>query len=318
MKTVAEFYEEIYPTLEKIEQERLSSLTKGNIIITVGVIIVVFIVIPMFIAMRDAGEFSSLFTLIILIVFSGVTSLYRRQQFSVKSTYKHEVISKIVEAVDSNFVYQPYGQVVREYFNESRLFSEPDRYSGEDYISGRLGETDFQLSEIHAEYKSGSDYEDGSSSYSTIFKGFFMVADFHQDFQGHTIVVPDNKAVGIWGRIQQAIKSQGMETAEMEDVDFEDKFDVFTTDQEEARNILSMSMIENIVKLKEKFDSKIYIAFLNSCIYIAIEWKLNIFEPNLHSTLLDENTIHGFLDEIWMCLEIIEDLDLNKKIWTKA
>ena len=144
MKTVAEFYEEIYPTLEKIEQERLSSLTKGNIIITVGVIIVVFIVIPMFIAMRDAGEFSSLFTLIIIIVFSGGSLLYRRQQFSVKSTYKHEVISKIVEAVDSNFVYQSYGSVGREYFNESRLFSEPDRYSGEDYISGRLGETDFQ------------------------------------------------------------------------------------------------------------------------------------------------------------------------------
>lgn len=318
MKTVAEFYEEIYPTLEKIEQERLSSLTKGNIIITVGVIIVVFIVIPWFIAMRDAGEFSSFFMLIIMIVFSSGISLYRRQQFSVKRIYKHEVISKIVEAVDNNFVYLYDRGVGEKYFNESLLFSKPDRYSGEDYISGRLGETDFQLSEIHAEYESISGDDESDPSYRTIFKGFFMVADFHQGFQGHTIVVPYNKARFIWGRIQQAAKSQGMEIAKMEDVDFEGKFGVFTTDQAEARNILSMSMIENIVKLKEKFDSKIYITFLNSCIYIAIEWELNIFEPNLKKTLLDENTIHDLLDEIWMCLEIIEDLDLNKEIWTKA
>ncbi|MGB0930961.1 MAG: DUF3137 domain-containing protein, partial [Chitinophagales bacterium] len=77
------------------------------------------------------------------------------------------------------------------------------------------------------------------------------------------------------------------------------------------------SMLENIVQLKERFNCQIHIAFLNSCAYIAISWNKVFLEPNLKNSLLEESTTRQYLEDIWLCLDIIEDLNLNTRIWSK-
>ena len=316
MKTVTEIYQEIYPTLEEMEQKRLEFLAKGRKIIYIGGGMAVLIGLVWLVALTQTGDLPHLFLILGILTVIGCSGYYVHQRNKVINVYKSVVIPKIISSVDSSYYYNAKRYINESQFKESQLFKKPDRYNGEDYISGRLGKTDFELSEVHAEYETRD--KDGDSSYHTIFKGLFMIADFHKDFQGHTVVIPDKGGEGWFGRLVKRSSRKGMEIAKMENADFEKLFDVYTTDQVEARYILSMSMIENIMRLKGAFGSKIHMAFLNSCVYIAIEWKFDILEPNLKKTLLDESTIHDFLDEIWMCLEIIEDLDLNTRIWTKA
>ena len=316
MKTVTEIYQEIYPVLEEMEQKRVDFLGQRKKILLVGIAMIVLIIFIGLFTLNQTGDFSQVFLILIVVTVIACVGYYNYQKRKVVNAYKSEVIPKIIESVDSSYHYDAKRHIEEYDFKASQLFRKPDRYSGEDFISGRLGKTDFKLSEVHAEYETRD--KDGDSSYHTIFKGLFMIADFHKDFQGHTVVVPDKGGEGWLGRIVKRSSRKGKQIAKMENADFEKYFDVYTTDQVEARYILSMSMIENIIMLKEMFKSKIHIAFLNSCIYIAIDWKLNILEPKLNRTLLDEATIHHFLDEIWLCLEIIEDLDLNTRIWSKT
>lgn len=247
------------------------------------------------------------------VIISGGIYAYKRSQLI--KTYKDEVITEIIHSIDDRFYYNRQGKISEAEFKASQLFQRPDRYGGEDGITGKLDKTDFEFSEIHAEYQTQD--SDGNTSYGTIFKGLFMIADFHKDFQGHTVVLPDRTGEGWFGRMVKSSKKQGKEVAKMENPDFEKDFDVYTTDQVEARYILSTSMLENIMNLKKRFNSTIHLAFLNSCVYIAISWNKKFLEPNLKNSLLDENTIHQYLDDIWLCLEIIEELNLNTRIWTK-
>lgn len=316
MKEISKIYHDIYPTLETVEQQRIKVLRQGQNILFIALTIVGLIGVVGIIALQRQGVFPVplIFLMVITAFICGGIYAYKRNK--VVEAFKSEVVSKIIESVDNSYYYNPTNYIDKSHFKASKLFRRPDRYDGEDYISGRLDKTDFEMSEVHAEYESRD--SDGDTTYHTIFKGLLMIADFHKDFHGHTVVVPDRTGEGWFGRIAKSSKRKGQELAKMENPDFEKEFDVYTTDQVEARYILSTSMLENIMVLRKRFDSKIHIAFLNSYVYIAIEWKKKFLEPNFKNSLLDESTIHKYLDDIWLCLEIIEELNLNTRIWSKT
>jgi hypothetical protein len=73
--------------------------------------------------------------------------------------------------------YEPNSFVLEDSFNASNLFSRPDRYKGEDLFLGKHDKTSFSFFEIHAEKEHKSK---NSKSYTTIFRGVFMVADFNK------------------------------------------------------------------------------------------------------------------------------------------
>jgi hypothetical protein len=316
MKDISAIYQSIYPTLEIMETKRKKTFRQGQNIFFIALAIVALAGLIGFTLLQKSGQLP-IFVLIIIgltIIVSGGVYAYKRSKL-IKS-YKDEVISEIIRSVDDSFHYRRERKISETQFKASQLFQRPDRYNGEDYVRGKLDKTDFEFSELHAEYKTTD--SEGKTSYHTIFKGLFMIADFHKDFLGHTVVLPDRTGEGWFGRMVKSSKKQGKQVAKMENPEFEKYFDVYTTDQVEARYILSTSMLENIMNLKKRFNSTIHIAFLNSCVYIAISWNKKFLEPNLKHSLLDESTIHQYLDDIWLCLEIIEDLNLNTRIWTKA
>ena len=76
-------------------------------------------------------------------------------------------------------------------FRNCALFTSPDRYHTEDLIQGRVGKTDFCCAEIHAEERKTRVNSKGQTSHYwvDIFKGFFFIADFQKDFQGHTTIL---------------------------------------------------------------------------------------------------------------------------------
>lgn len=316
MKEIPEIYKDIYPTLNTIEKQRIKVLSQRRNIFFIVLTLIILMAIYGFILSLELGEFPSTLLLLMGLTAAGGIGIYIHKVNKVTRAFKFEVITKIIESIDESYDYHPGKYINERRFNASKLFQRPDRYSGEDFIAGRLDKTDFEMSEIHAEYKSKD--VDGDTTYYTIFKGLLMIADFHKDFHGHTVVVPDETGEGWFGRIAKGSKRKGLELAKMENPYFEKAFDVYTTDQIEARYILSMSMLENIMRLKEQFDSQVHIAFLDSCIYIAIEWDEKFLEPSLNESLLNESKIHQYLDDILFCLEIIEELNLNTRIWSKA
>ena len=240
------------------------------------------------------------------IVFSTLCNAPRQ---SLRTEYKKRVIPSFVEATVENGSYEPDAGISCGVFVGCGLFSHPDRYPSEDLISGRIGKTPFSFSEVHAEEKRTSTDSKGRTKtyWVDIFRGFLFVADFHKDFSGRTCVCRNSWLK--WG--------QG-ERVRLEDPDFEKLFDVYSTDQVEARYILSLTMMERIKTLDRKFKgSGVAVAFRESRVIVAVRDGVNHFEAGLWSPVTDPDRLRRDFSAVSALVGIVEDLDLNLRIWSK-
>jgi len=238
------------------------------------------------------------------------------------SRYKNEIIGSIVRFIDEGLVYDAGNLIAQREFIASRLFyPTPDRYSGDDYVSGSIGKTAIAFSEIHAKYKTETSGANGEKTekWTSLFDGIFFKADFNKDFKGEYFVLPD-MAEKLFGRagtfLQSAIKRYG-ELIRLEDTEFEKQFVVYGSDQVEARYILSASLMKRLLDFKRRTGKKINISFVRSHLYIAIPYNKALFEPRYYSSVIsEEKTTEYFLD-LEMAIGIVTDLNLNTRIWSK-
>ena len=210
-------------------------------------------------------------------------------------------------------------------FNVSNLHSRPDRYNSEDLIEGRVGETRLRMSEVHAEREERHTDSKGhtTTSYSTIFRGLMMIADFNKNFAGITYVLPEglSGSLGSFGRGLQslggAMGGRG-DLVKLEDPEFERAFVVYSRDQIEARYLLSSSLMRRLLALKSQFDGEVCVAFIGGALYLTIAKRGDWFEPPALSTPLSFESVETTLRQLQMATGIVEDLDLNTRIWSKS
>ena len=98
---------------------------------------------------------------------------------------------------------------------------------------------------------------------------------------------------------------------------FEKVFDVFSTNQIEARYLITPSMMERMLKLDSNFKKGITISFRNSTILVAIPDSKNRFEADVWSSLNDMSILKSDFAVLQSLLEIVDELNLNTRIWSK-
>ncbi|MFZ9010952.1 MAG: DUF3137 domain-containing protein, partial [Anaerohalosphaeraceae bacterium] len=244
------------------------------------------------------------------IAFSLIVKGYKRE-------FKQQIIGRIVQFLDPQLAYQADGLIDKHTFKGSKLFTHSiDRYKGEDLVRGRAGKTDIAFSELHAEYKTGSGKD---THWHTIFKGLFFIADFNKHFRSQTLVLPDSaeKLFGGFGKMLQSWNIGRPDLIQLEDPEFEREFVVYGNDQIEARYILSTSLMQRILDFKNKTGTKIYLSFTGSKVYVAVPMTKNMFEPKYFSSLSDFSPILDYYNDLAFAAGIVDDLNLNTRIWTK-
>jgi hypothetical protein len=313
MKPFNQIFSELLPQLEELElsrQQQYRSAKKWlNITIGIGiatVVVLLFVRHPatIFIGGLIAAAF----------YFLG----YYPKEKRYKEEFKDKVFHRIIQAVNPNLGYNKSQFISEAKFFESKIFTErADRYSGEDHISGMVDKTEIEFSELHTQEKRTGNK--GRTYYVTIFKGLFMIADFHKNFQGHTLVLPDTaeKLFGFLGKKFQSWNFTREQVVHMENAEFEKEFVVYSNDQVEARYILSTSMIQRILDLKKKYNTKVYLSFINSKVFVALYNDQNLFEPKFKESITNSDYIRTFYSELCDCLSIVDDLNLNTRIWSK-
>lgn len=236
--------------------------------------------------------------------------------------FKTEVVGPIVQYAGPGLTYLPQSGISESRFRASGLFHHRiDRYHCEDMIQGSVSQTRIEFSELHAEYKTETRDSKGRrhTEWHTIFRGLFFIADFNKHFNGHTFVLPDT-AEKLFGRLGQALQGIGKshgELVKLEDPAFEKEFAVYSTDQVEARYILSPALMHRMLEFKARTGTKVYFSFTDGEINIGISSTKNRFEPKLFSTVLDIEMAREFVSDLQLALGIVDDLNLNTRIWTK-
>lgn len=232
----------------------------------------------------------------------------------VKKAFKQEIMPILLRSIDQSLRYEAGGCVDKEEFNQSDLFMRPDRYSGKDLVEGHIGETAVKFSLIHAEeeYEETHTDSDGKThretKYRTIFKGLLFIADFNKHFSGRTVVKPH--------AVNFLSKMFGSHVA-LEDPEFNKLFTVNSTDQVEARYIMTPSLMERFKGLRSKMGA-FRTSFFLGRLFMAIDMPYDAFEPSMSRSLADSGQVEKILVNLRTITGIVENLGLNVRIWTKT
>ena len=93
---------------------------------------------------------------------------------------------------------------------------------------------------------------------------------------------------------------------------------VYGDDQVESRYILTPSLMRRIVDFKTQTGHILHLSFRHNNVYVAISAARDMFEPRIFRTILNRELIDGYLADMTMAVGIVEELNLNTRIWTKT
>lgn len=322
MKTLDElkdFYtNELSADLRRLEAKRKQVMQ--NAMIAAGIVGLLGLAVAGIAISQGAPPVVFLFVLVACVIIGGIAFSFIGKGY--KRDFKQQIITKVVRFLDPGLSYQPDGLIDECTFEGSNLFTEGiDRYSGEDLVRGKVGKTQIAFSEVHAEYKTTSRDSKGNTEthWHTIFKGLFFIADFNKHFHGQTLVLPDTaeNLFGSFGKMLQSWNLGRPDLIKLEDPEFEREFVVYGSDQIEARYILSTSLMQRILAFKYKTGTKIYLSFIGSKVYVAVPINRDMFEPKYFSKIDTFDPIFDYYRDLSFAIGIVDDLNLNTRIWTK-
>ncbi len=320
LEDLSEFYKTtLINDLKPLEARRKSLVNKFLIVgaFILGGIVIGFAVIAAAGVPTPVIFFVPVILGIILsaIIFSVMSKGYVQE-------FKGTIIGKLVNFLDDNLAYSQSACILQSTYMASTIFTRrPDRYRGDDHVAGKVGATQIEFSELKTEYKTTSTNSKGhrQTHWHTIFKGLFFVADFNKHFACETVVLPDT-AQKLFGRLGQKLQSLNVfrgQLIKLEDPEFERLFVVYGDDQVQARYILSTSLIQRIVQFKTRSQKPIYLSFVGSKVFVAVSYTKNLFEPKIFSTLLNFGPIRQYYEDLQLAVGIVEDLNLNTRIWSR-
>lgn len=107
------------------------------------------------------------------------------------------------------------------------------------------------------------------------YRGMFCWLTFKKSLNGHTVILTNNQSTKLNRYFSSNFKRE--QKISLEDPRFTNQFMVYSTDQVEARYVLSAAVMERIIALKEKFDQPILLSFQNKEMYLAVQSEHGLF-----------------------------------------
>ncbi|MGE5474785.1 MAG: DUF3137 domain-containing protein [Ignavibacteriales bacterium] len=245
-----------------------------------------------------------------------IISKYKDKKFAPVKKLINEFQSNLIKYINPELRYAQDDFVKKVLYYRSGIFTTTvDEYNGNSLIWGKMGQTNFMMSHLHT-LVSGDNHSD------TVFNGIFMVAEFNKKFNRKTLVLPDiaEKRYGsIIGNWLQKISIREEELVKLEDSEFEKRFVVYSTDQIEARYILTPSLMDKLKVLNEKFNG-IAVSFIDNRIFIAIPSSADTYFYLTYDMIIDKEEVLKSFEALKNMVDtgetIINELGLNNRIWT--
>ncbi|MEO0981384.1 MAG: DUF3137 domain-containing protein [Pseudomonadota bacterium] len=233
----------------------------------------------------------------------AVIAIGRAPLQQISSKAKSLIVDPIASQLNVSFEPKPAYPNTIDHARELGLVSRWDRSNFEDRILGGRNGVDYEFFEAHLEERRTTTDSNGRTrtTWVTVFKGQCLRLDFHKDFYGRTLVTRD---AGFFNRFGGR---KGMDRAKLEDPKFEKAFEVYTTDQVEARYILTPDFMQKLVDLEQTFrGKKLRCAFAGGEMLICVEGA-NLFEPGSMFTPLDNpERIRELLDDFSVLFHLID------------
>jgi hypothetical protein len=184
-----------------------------------------------------------------------------------------------------------------------------DRKSLSDELIGERNGIPFEFFEAHLEDQRTTTDSEGRSktTWVTVFRGQCWVINAPKRFHGTTKIARDSGIFNALGAIGDKFSR-----VKLEDPEFEKYFEVYGTDQVEARFMLTPDVMQAYLDLEDAFKgSKLRATYHEDRIFVATEGG-NLFEPgSMRKPLNDPERVGDLLEDFAAIFHLIDVLGKN-------
>jgi len=307
MKSKSEFESYFERKLKKateiLENYRLENLRKLKRKLIWSVIF-----IPFFLLSFITGHGVIIFSLILptLVIWGLMYQQLFEMNKYLRYNYKKHVLQKAIGFYFDDFEYIERQKIAKQVLTESQLFPQYISYiEGEDFMRFTIGKVRLMFSEV-AVYKGRG---------RIVFNGVFVVSSFNKYFSSETYVIARKSATFLQRIRKQLLKN--LKEVHLEDVNFSRKFQTFSNNQTEARYILTPHMMSRLVDYSHKLKKDISLSFVQNKLFCSIPMIQDLFEPSLLKPI-DLESVSKSIEPVLLFTDIVNDLELNLRIWSKS
>ncbi|GJM34795.1 MAG: hypothetical protein DHS20C18_37960 [Saprospiraceae bacterium] len=311
-RTRQKLFDLIRPELEKVEDNRKNLyrayITRLYIVFFLAIsIILVLILVALFMMSSDPLGV----VLIPLIAAYLLIAWLNKLKPDAEEEITKSIGEIVIKTAHPEWDYFSDQCLAEENFDDLDLAHSLSLMDGENLIAGKYKETAFHIS-----YYRPSKHNNKEKQVET---KLVLVFDFHKEVTGKTVVFPDfaQQLLGTWlGKEVQELGWHGLELVYFEDHTFEKHYAVYSSDQIEARYILTPSMMEGLVTMKAKYGYDFSFSFTGGKVCVAIS-GLPDYRNKLKDRVTPDGAYQNFYRPIEIAIDVIETMNLNTRIWSK-
>lgn len=225
----------------------------------------------------------------------------------LNKAYKEIVVRRVVSAIGPDLIYSPGEWHVRKPLPPLDILR--DEATVADAIRGRKGAVSFSIMEVST--SAGS--------------GLLARLDFNKRFRGQTAVIAQDETKTLAGH--EAERWKGKEIVTLENAEFERQFTVYSTDQQQARYLLTPKLMDLVLEAQAALGSRLRLSFRYNSVFVyiphrqkllAIRDRENRFEIPVFGQPVTPEGIAGELAELMALIErLIDILELETRIWSR-
>ena len=212
---------------------------------------------------------------------------------------KIAVLNSVATALKITYQLSGFIAPAFQRFGEFGLLPGYDRHSVEDLFSGERSETTFALYDAHLERRSRD--SKGRETWSTVFRGSLISLKFPKEFLGTTIVKRDAGIFNMF-RENKELKRVGLGASSFEKI-----FEVYGTDQVEARFLVHPVFMQKLIDLEKAFKGgKVRCAFNAGDLLIALEGRDHFEIGGMFSNLVDKERVQRMAGDVTTVMGLID------------
>lgn len=240
----------------------------------------------------------------IFVIYSIVVSCYSSKFVQYKKDVKTFVLKELFENI-SDFNYKLVNQEIYcdvfyslKHLNLFGIFDEMLLDDCLKYSKNSINFDiyDLSLSSVASGYK--------TSLRQVIFSGVLVVSNFSSEFSGRTIVLPKFETRSF----------PDVEKVLLEDLEFNKYFNVYSSNQVEARFLLTTAFMERLLIFARNNNQKVYCAFEKGKVYIGLadpkehDW----FDIDMRKPLTDINSYMSLCQDLEDIETLVTSLRLDQ------
>ena len=278
-------------------------LTTIGISLTISIVLVISFKTPAFIFIFFVG-----------MVLSSIFSAKPSRKFML--AYKETFVLKSLNSIFDGLEYHPEKGLPGEIISNTGMMNMGDRYSSNDYISGKYKNINVVQADVHIEEEHESTDSDGhtTTTWVTIFRGRWMIFDFNKKFKANIQVCEKGFGNNRLYRGRDELKYQKVM---MEDQEFNNKFKIYAQSDLEAFYVLTPSLMEKIKKLENSIKGSLLFCFVDNKLHIGLYNNSDSFEHSIFSKIDEQQVIKNISSDIKMITDFIDELNLDNDLFRR-